>query len=134
MNLNKINEKAWKLAEAATIKERGRNKSFSNSRIRKMLGSLTENDFESTIKKLIEDYQPQDIKNRKNMKQKCKEFGNKLINETRDMGHKEKLMLSQYTQWTLAILEGFRNEEEKIRCLRCEGVNNEELVKTIIKK
>jgi len=110
MNLNEINEKAWKLAEGAIITEGRGNKSFSNSRIRKMLEALKTDDFEAKINELIENYQPQGQDKEKEdiKKDVCKNFGEdlkELIRTSPGMNAKKKIMLMQYVQWNVSILE-----------------------------
>ncbi len=109
MELNEINEMAWKLAEAAMIKERSRNKSFSNSRIRKMLEALKKDDFEAKIKELSENYQPQgqdkEKGNADRKKEVCKNFGEESISVAKSINKEDIMPLMQYVQWNVSILE-----------------------------
>jgi len=105
MNLNEINENAWKLAKVAMIG----NKSFSNSRIRKMLEALTKDNFEEKITELSENYQPQGQDKEKEdadrKKSVCKKFGKELISAANGMNEKEIMQLMQYVQWNVSIFE-----------------------------
>ena len=121
MNLNEINENAWKLAKVAMIG----NKSFSNSRIRKMLEALTKDNVEEKITELNENYQPQGQDKEKDdadrKKEVCTNFGEELISVSKGMNKREIMHLIQYVQWNVSIFEKSSGKIDFMqKCERCE--------------